>query len=402
MSVPSERRDASLALVGGALEHFDACIQAVAVMFVFPPLFEPPGARQALPGAVLTWYLARPLGAMLFGALGDSAGGRRALAGATMLAAGSSVAIGVLPGFATLGTASTVALSCLLFLHAAGLGGTWAGAAVWAFDGAGDARDPRRAKLVQLAAPLGIVVAQGLLALHTGPWDLRLFFLASTPLLVIGLRAWRAPDEVARRASSAPLRELARRHLGALLAGVCAVACSAALRSFAMSFGLGSGQSAFGSARGVLLGVLSALVLMVPGILLALRLSRSWGTRPTMGLGFALTVVAGLLLIPLMRGGLGGGHSGGLMIFFAATPAVVFLLGFTYGPLALFLPALFPAGVRFTGAALSLVLGNLLGATLLPRLATLLLPDRELGQCAWLGLAAALGMLALRRRDASM
>ena len=123
-------------LIGTTIEFFDFYIYATAAVLVFPKLFfpasDPAAARLA---SLLTFalaFLARPIGSALFGHFGDRVGRKTTLVAALLTMGLSTVCIGLLPTYATIGVAAPVLLSTCRFGQGLGLGGEWGGAVLLA------------------------------------------------------------------------------------------------------------------------------------------------------------------------------------------------------------------------------------------------------------------------------
>ncbi|MES1204269.1 MAG: MFS transporter, partial [Pseudomonadota bacterium] len=110
--------------------------------------------------------------------------------------------------------------------------------------------------------------------------------------------------------------------------------------------------------------------------------------------GCALAIGAGFLLAPLLGGG-------SLLLVGVFLSMALLLMGFVYGPLGAWLPGLFPARVRYTGASIAFNIGGVLGGGLTPLIAEQLVTKGGLPLVgAYLSAAAALslvGLLLLRR-----
>jgi MFS family permease len=127
-------------LVGTTIEYFDFYIYATAAVLVFPKLFFPPGDEtsatlESLATFALAFF-ARPLGAVIFGHFGDRKGGKATLVAALMTMGPSTVAIGLLPGYNSIGIAAPILLAIFRFGQGLGLGGEWGGAVLLATENA--------------------------------------------------------------------------------------------------------------------------------------------------------------------------------------------------------------------------------------------------------------------------
>lgn len=127
-------------LIGTAIEFFDFYIYATAAVIVFPHIFFPQGDPTAATLQSLATFaiafVARPIGSAVFGHFGDRVG-RKATLVASLLTMGiSTVVIGLLPGYATIGIFAPLLLALARFGQGLGLGGEWGGAALLATENA--------------------------------------------------------------------------------------------------------------------------------------------------------------------------------------------------------------------------------------------------------------------------
>jgi MFS family permease len=128
---------------------------------------------------------------------------------------------------------------------------------------------------------------------------------------------------------------------------------------------------------------------MALGIVAAGYWSDRYDPRRVLILGCVLTIPTGLLLGPMMG-------SGSLLLIALFLSLALFMMGLVYGPLGAFLPGLFPARVRYTGASLSFNVGGILGGALSPIIAQALADRGGLGSVGvYLSSAALVSLLAL-------
>ena len=203
---PSSRRILLASLVGTSVEFYDFYIYATAAALVFPTLFFPAeseSARLMLSYASLGLaFLARPLGAALFGHFGDRMGRKSTLVASLMLMGGSTLAIAFLPTYGQVGLLAPFLLCVLRFAQGLGLGGEWGGAALLAVENAPKGWAGRFGSVPQLGAPVGFLAANGLfLLLGLGldeaafrSWGWRLPFLASALLVGLGCLLYTSPS----------------------------------------------------------------------------------------------------------------------------------------------------------------------------------------------------------------
>jgi len=379
----SARRILLASLVGTAVEFYDFYIYATAASLVFGALFFPsesPSAQQLAAYASLgVAFLARPLGASVFGHFGDRVGRKSTLVASLLVMGGSTLAIAFLPTYETAGWVAPLLLCCLRFGQGFGLGGEWGGAALLAVENAPPGYRARFGMFPQLGAPVGFIAANGLfllLGLWLTPeqfqaWGWRLPFLGSALLVAVGLwvrlRLTETPAFAAALAEAppprVPLAELVQEHLRALVAGTFAVVACYANFYLSTAFALGYGTTTLGYARETFLAVqLGAILFMAAGIVAAGYLSDRYDSRRVLMGGCIFSIPAGLLLAPLMG-------SGSLPLVALFLSISLLLMGFVYGPLGAFLPGLFPARVRYTGASVAFNVGGILGGALAPMIA---------------------------------
>src|SRR4029453_4767730 len=123
-----------------AVEFYDFYIYATAAALVFGPLFFPATSPSAqLLAAYASFgvaFVARPVGASLFGHFGDRVGRKSTLIASLMLMGGSTVLIAFLPTYAAAGWLAPLLLCLLRFGQGLGLGGEWGGATLLAVENA--------------------------------------------------------------------------------------------------------------------------------------------------------------------------------------------------------------------------------------------------------------------------
>jgi metabolite-proton symporter len=405
------RRVLAASLVGTSVEFYDFYIYATAASLVFGPLFFPSKDQAIQQLSSLTTlavaFIARPLGAAVFGHFGDRVGRKSTLVASLMLMGLSTFGIAFLPGYAQAGWLAPALLCVLRFGQGFGLGGEWGGAALLAVENAPPGWRSRFGMFPQLGAPVGFIFANGLfllLSLLLTPdqfksWGWRLPFLASSLLVLVGLwvrlKLTETPAFSAAMAeappSHVPLAEVVRRYPLQLVGGMFSVLACFALfyltTTFALSYGsttLGYGRSAFLEAQ------LGAIVFMAVGIALAGWWSDKATPRLVLMVGSVLAIVCGFLIAPMMR-------AGSLLMVWAFLSLALLVMGLVYGPLGAFLPHLFPARVRYTGASAAFNVGGVIGGGFTPAIAQVLATRMHgLAPVGWcLAAASLLSLLAL-------
>src|SRR6201996_1057463 len=188
-------------LVGTTIEFFDFYIYAPAAVLVFPKLFFPAAdptsaTLQSLATFALAFF-ARPLGAALFGHFGDRKGRKATLVAALMTMGPSTVAIGLLPTYQSIGIAAPILLALFRFGQGLGLGGEWGGAVLLATENAPEGKKAWYGMFPQFGAPIGFFLSTGVfLLIGNGKtitdqqffdYGWRIPFIASAILVWVGL-----------------------------------------------------------------------------------------------------------------------------------------------------------------------------------------------------------------------
>ena len=407
---PSARRVLGASLVGTAVEFYDFYIYATAASLVFGPLFFPASSSSAqllLAYASLGLaFVARPLGASVFGHFGDRIGRKSTLVASLLLMGGSTTLIAFLPTYESAGWWAPLLLCLLRLGQGFGLGGEWGGAALLAVENAPPGWRGRFGMFPQLGAPIGFIAANGLFLIigmvltqeQFVEWGWRIPFLLSAVLVAVGLwvrlKLTETPSFQRALAEAPPPRvpfaTLFRHHWRETLAGTFAVVACFAVFYIATAFALGYGTGALGFDRSSFLQIqLGAILFMALGIVLAGWLSDVKTPRWVLVLGCVVTVPASLLLGPMM------GSGSGLLVFLFLS-MMLLLMGFLYGPLGAFLPGLFPAQVRYSGASVAFNVGGIIGGALSPLIAQSLAEAGHLSLVgAYLSAAAVISLIAL-------
>ncbi|TWB46074.1 MFS transporter [Nitrospirillum pindoramense] len=384
-----ERRGASptrvllASLVGTAVEFYDFYIYATAASLVFGPLFFPaasPSAQLlAAYGSFGIAFLARPLGSIVFGHYGDRVGRKSTLVASLLLMGGSTVLIGVLPTYDSIGWLAPLALCLLRFGQGFGLGGEWGGAVLLAVENAPASHRARYGMFPQIGAPVGFIAANGLFLLlgafltpaQFQAWGWRLPFLGSAVLVLLGLWVRLKLTETPAFAKAleeapppaVPLAEVVRGYPRQTVGGTFAAIVCFALFYLATAFALGYGTTTLGYGRTAFLGVqLGAILFLGLGIVIAGWWADVASPRRVLMVGCVMTVVVGFLLAPMLG-------SGSLSLVGLFLCLALMVMGFVYGPLGAWLPSLFPARVRYTGTSMTFNLGGILGGGVAPALA---------------------------------
>ncbi|MEI7457428.1 MAG: MFS transporter [Nitrosomonadales bacterium] len=391
---PSLLRIAFASFIGTAIEFYDFYIYGLAVAMVIGPVFFPASdpATQAL-NAFLTFgiaFVARPIGALLFGHFGDKIGRKTTLAASLLVMGSCTTLIGFLPGYALIGWSAPALLCLLRFGQGIGLGGEWGGAALLAAEHAPKGQRGWYGMFPQLGPPVGFLLAVGSFLLLSQllddaqfrDWGWRIPFLASAILVIIGLyvRLKLTETPVFAQRTQQPVKlpaaELFRHHAKPLILGALVMVVCYALFYISTVFSLSYGTTTLGIPRPQFLLMLCVAVLfMAAATPLSAWAGDRFGRRPVLiTAGFA-AMLSGFLLAPM----LGSGSFLQITVFLSIA---LFLMGATFAPMGALLPELFPTHVRYTGAGAAYNLGGILGASLAPYIAQKLVLA---GGLSWVG-----------------
>jgi metabolite-proton symporter len=369
-------------LIGTTIEFFDFYIYATAAVLVFPKLFfpasDPATARLASLATFGIAFFARPVGSALFGHFGDRVGRKTTLVAALLTMGLSTVAIGALPSYNSIGVVAPLLLALFRFGQGLGLGGEWGGAVLLAIENAPPGKRAWYGMFPQLGAPAGFILSGGtFLVLSKWLTDEQFFsfgwripFLASSALVLIGfyvrLTITETPvfqDALIRRERvKVPMLAVFRDHTGALIIGTMVSLATFVLFYLMTVFALSWGTTALGYSREKFLVMqLSGMIcfaLAIPiGGLLAER-----GRRLTLLWVTGAIGAFGLIMAPMFVAGTAGVV---MMMALGLT-----LMGLTYGPLGTVMSELFPTSVRYTGSSLTFSFAGIFGASLAPYIAT--------------------------------
>jgi metabolite-proton symporter len=373
-------------LVGTTIEFFDFYIYATAAVLVFPKLFFPasdPGMAtlQSLATFALAFF-ARPLGSALFGHFGDRKGRKATLVAALMTMGPSTVAIGLLPGYRSIGIAAPALLALFRFGQGLGLGGEWGGAVLLATENAPAHKKAWYGMFPQLGAPIGFIFSSGIFFILNNilsdrqffDYGWRIPFIASAILVWVGLyvrlKLTETPDflNIVRNNERVriPVVDVFTRHARAIILGTAAAITTFLLFYLLTVFTLSWGTSKLNYPRGGFLIIqLISMLFFGMGIPLSAALADKFSRRSMLLWATAGIFFYGLVFSPFFS-------TGSLTITGIFLAVGMFLMGLTYGPLGTALAEIFPASVRYTGSSLAFTLAGIIGASLTPYLATTL------------------------------
>ncbi|MFP2505783.1 MFS transporter [Buttiauxella gaviniae] len=376
-------------LVGTAIEFFDFYIYATAAVIVFPHIFFPQGDPTAATLQSLATFaiafVARPIGSALFGHFGDRVGRKVTLVASLLTMGVSTVLIGLLPSYETIGVLAPMLLALARFGQGLGLGGEWGGAALLATENAPPRKRALYGSFPQLGAPIGFFFANGTFLLLSWlltdeqfmSWGWRVPFILSAVLVIIGLYVRVSLHETpvfakiakAGKQVKVPMGTLLTKHLKATIIGTFIMLATYTLfyimTVYSMTFSTAAVPVGLGFSRNDVLWMLMMAVIgfgvMVP---IAGYLADKFGRRKCMIVITSLMIIFALAVFQPLLG------SGNPTLVMAFLLIGLSLMGLTFGPMGALLPELFPTEVRYTGASFSYNVASILGASVAPYIAT--------------------------------
>lgn len=384
---PAVGRVARAAFVGTVIEFYDFFIFATATILVFGQVFYPSlgGGRGtlALAATFVVALVARPVGAVLFGHLGDRLGRKRTLIYTMSLMGLSTFAIGLIPSYDSIGVLAPALLVALRFGQGIAVGGEWSGAAVIIAEYAPPGQRGRYGTILQLGPIVGFALSSAtflaVFSLTGDPrtdgdfqsWGWRIPFVASILLLGIGLYVRLTIEETPVFAQALdwavparlPVRDAVAGRWREILLGAGALAAPFAFFYVGSVFVAGYAGAnpksvppgVLGlSSRTVLTAMIVAAAAYVIACVLAAPASDRLGRRTVLLAANAVAIPVGLLTFPLM-------DRGGSIAFGVSLCLLFAVVGLGLGPAAAFVPELFATRYRYTAAGLAYNIAGIFG-----------------------------------------
>lgn len=371
---------------GTTLEFYDFFIYGTMAALVFKQLFFP--GYSELAGTLAAFatfavgFLARPLGSVLFGYWGDKLGRRTTLIISLSMMGGSTVGIGLVPSFESVGLFAPILLTALRILQGLALGGEWGGAALMLVENAAPGRKGVMGSVVQMGAPGGLILATGitsLSALISGDqflvWGWRLPFIAS--VLLLGVAYWirRGIDEspefqemrlAAKALPRAPIATVLQHNWKDLAKAFGMAAPGNAVFFIVSTYTLSYATSRLGMDRAALLNVLMlAAAIYLFTIPLFGWIADKTSPATVIAFGCAVTVVFSYFYFSLL-------NSGSVFATFVAMAiALAVIHAAIQAPQAALFSSRYDVSVRYTGVALSQAIPTTVVGGSVPFLATL-------------------------------
>jgi MFS family permease len=369
-----------------SIEWYDFLLYGVAAATVFPRKFFPESdpfiATLLSFSTFFVGFVGRPIGAAIFGHFGDRVGRRKLFIVTVMMTGLSTVGIGLVPSYETIGIWGAVLLTVGRILQGISLGGAWSGSVLIA----GEWSDPKRrgfaTSFAQAGGPFGMVLANGALGLITlvtserqfFDWGWRLPFVSTIVLVLISLYIQLGIAETPVFAH--------HKATGTIVRAPVAAVVKKSWRQIGLTTLLRTGQQVqfyifttyiisyatnrLGFARGTVLKfvMIEALISAMTVVLFG-RLSDTFGRRRLIVLGCILMIGFPFLYFAML-------DTKSWMAFLAITIALP-LQDLQYGPQAAFISETFPGSLRYSGSGLGYQLASITAGGPAPILAAILL-----------------------------
>ena len=370
-------------LIGTTIEFFDFYIYANAAVLVFPQLFFPgsdptTSTIESLATFSIAFF-ARPIGSAVFGHFGDKIGRKATLVAALLTMGISTVAIGFLPTYQSIGILAPLLLMICRFGQGLGLGGEWGGAVLLAIENAPPGKRAWYGMFPQLGAPIGLLLSGGTFLLlgdllteeQFFEYGWRIPFIASSLLVVVGFYIRLTITETPSFANALetkkqvkiPLLTILKSYKWDLIFGTFAAVATFVTFYLMTVFSLSWATSDLGfSRRDFLMIQLFSILFFVAGIPISAVLADKFGRKRILVLISVLILLFGFTFSFFMA-------SGNTPLITTFVCIGMGLMGLTYGPLGTFLSELFPTEVRYSGASLTFNLAGILGASFAPLIA---------------------------------
>lgn len=409
-------------VIGTTVEWYDFFLYGMAAGLVFDVLFFP--SEDPLIGTLLAFgsfavgFVARPLGGLIFGHIGDKIGRKKTLVTTMIIMGVATFLIGVVPAYGTIGIAAPILLVILRLAQGIAVGGEWGGAVLMAVEYAPKGKRGLYGSLPQVGLALGLVLGTGVFALLGAvlsdaaflSWGWRIAFIMSAVLVGVGLfirlkvmetPAFRKLEETEAKATI-PALELVRnsknrRHilLGMGSRWIEGVAFNT-WAVFAIAYGTDLLEL---SQQTMLIAVMCAAVTMVIFIPVFGRLSDRIDRRHLYTWGSVLLGAAAYPAFLLL------GTGSALVISATIVVVLGIIYPMVYAPEASLFAELFPIRVRYSGISVVYQLSGIVASGMTPLILTFLLSQSNgsigpiIGYIVVVCIISAICTMAIRSRD---
>jgi len=409
--------------VGTTIEWYDFLLYSVVTGLVFGKLFFPQsdplvGVLQAF-AVYAVGFIARPIGAMIFGHYGDRIGRKAALIATLLITGLATFAVGLVPGYATIGIWGAVILTILRFIQGIGVGGEWGGSVLLSMEWARtNAHRGFIASWPQFGGPAGNLLANLAVLVFSAisgdqflVWGWRIPFLLSIVMIVVGLyirlgivetptfRRLVAEERIER----VPALEVIKRQPKQIILAALARMAEQAPAYIYLAFVFAYGTQVLHASRNLLLtALITAGLVSLVTIPLAGHLSDRFGRKRIYLIGSVLTGVFGFIYFAMLNTAVPGWIFLGIILSFVPHDLM-------YGPQAALIAECFTPRLRYSGASIGYQLASVLAGGPAPLIATALLAATGSGYaiavyialCAIVSIVATIMMPDYTNRDIS-
>jgi MFS family permease len=398
--------------VGATIEWYDFFLYSVVTGLVFAKLYFPlsdplVGGLQAF-GVYGVGFIARPVGAFIFGHYGDRIGRKATLIATLTLMGVATAAVAFVPTYNQIGVWGGLALVLLRFVQGVGVGGEWSGGVLLAMEWGKSNNRGLITAWPQFGSPVGLFLANGavwLCSLLSGPdfltWGWRIPFLISAVLSLVGLYIRVGVRETPaftrlieeKRLAQAPVREAWKSHWRPMVWVILTRMVELTPYYIFTSFIFAYGVSHLHLPQDLLLtAVMSAAVLSWFTIPFAGWLSDRWGRKKVLLLGAVWIILYGFAYFWLL-------DTRNTALVIAAIVLSLVPHDLMWGAWGAFVSENFPARLRYSGAGVSSQLGSVIPGGVAPLVAAWIVARYGSGYAiaAYMAVCGLIGLYAITR-----
>jgi MFS family permease len=380
-------------MAGTVVEWYEFFLYATAASLVFGTYFFPQTGSplDGIIAAFVTYavgFVARPLGGIVFGQIGDRFGRKPTLQATIVIVGVATFLMGCLPGFASVGYWAPAMLVALRFIQGFAVGGEWGGAVLLVAEQSPDRSRAFWSSWPQAAVPVGNLLATLVLLITSWvlssaaflEWGWQIAFWLSAVIVLVGFYIRRHVEEApifleakaqveAEKAVSYGVVEVLRRYPVGVLQAMGVRFAENIVYYIVVSFSIVYLRVVHEyDTSQLLLALLIAHVVHFAVIPQLGRLADRWGRRPVYLLGAVLSATWAFFAFPLFD------TLNPVLIVLAVTIGLVFH-AFMYAPQPAVMAELFPTRMRYSGVSLGAQVTAILAGSLAPILATQWLKD---------------------------